>query len=302
MWFKNVCLYTLEQDFPYDAEGLDERLARDGFEPCGRLDMESGGFSPPLGEGASQLVHATGPCLMMAIKEESKLLPAGVIRESLDERVQAIEAQEDRKVRKKEKDRLKDEIVLDLLPRAFSRSKRTFGYIDTRNGWLLVDAATWKKAEEFTERLRDVLGTFPVNPPEADTAPQAVMTRWLTRDAPPSDFALGDECVLVDPELEGGEVRCKRLDLSSAEVKNHLKAGKRVARLALTWQDRVSFVLDADMSLKRLRFLDAVQDERAETETNTDAERFDSDFAIMSLELSRLMPRLLEVMTEDSEG
>ena len=77
---------------------------------------------------------------------------------------------------------------------------------------------------------------------------------------------------------------------------NHLKAGKRVARLALTWQDRISFVLDADMSLKRIRFLDAVQDERAETESHSDAERFDSDFAIMSLELGRLIPRLLTVM------
>lgn len=298
MWFKNVCLYTLEQEFPFDAEGLDQRLRRDGFEPCGRLDLESGGWSPPLGDGYSQLVHAAGGCLMMTLKEEGKLMPASVVRESLQERVQVIEEQEARKVRKKEKDRLKDEIVLDLLPRAFTRSKRTFGYLDTRNGWLLVDAATWKKAEEFSERLRDVLGTLPLAPPEPDTAPQAVMTRWLTRDATPPDFSLGDECVLIDPELEGGEVRCKRLDLSSSEVKSHIKAGKRVSRLALTWQDRVGFVLDADMSIKRLRFLDAVQDERAETETNTDAERFDSDFTIMSLELSRLVPRLLEVMSE----
>ena len=283
MWFKNVCLYTLDQPFPYDAEALDERLARDAFEPCGSLDMESGGWSPPLGDGASQLVHATGACLMMAVKEESKLLPAGVIREALDERVQAIEAQEARKVRKKEKDRIKDEIVHDLLPRAFSRSKRTFGYIDTRNGWLVVDAANWKKAEEFVERLRDCLGSLALEPPEAEQAPQQVMTRWLTEQPPPSDFTLGDECVLVDPELEGGEVRCKRLDLASSEVTNHIKAGKRVARLALTWQERMSF-------------LDAVQDERAETETHSDAERFDNDFAIMSLELARLIPRLREVM------
>ncbi|MFO7858681.1 MAG: recombination-associated protein RdgC [Ectothiorhodospiraceae bacterium] len=296
MWFKNLCLYTLEQPFAFDAEGLDERLAREVFQPCGRLDQESGGWAPPLGDDHGQLVHATGPCLMLALKEESKLLPAGVVRESLDERVQAIQAQEGRKVRKKEKDRLRDEIVMDLLPRAFSRSRRTFGYVDTQNQWLLVDAATWKKAEAFTERLRDVLGTLPVQPPDTDTAPQRIMTRWLTHDGPPSDFTIGDECILVDPELEGGEVRCKRLDLSSSEVRNHLKAGKRVARLALTWQDRVSFVLDADMSLKRIRFLDAVQDERAETESHSDAERFDSDFAIMSLELGRLIPRLLTVM------
>lgn len=302
MWFKNVCPYILEQDFPLEGDGLDERLARDGFQPCGRLDLESRGWSAPLGDGYTQLVHAAGGCLMMALKEEGKLMPAAVVRESLQERVQVIEEQEGRKVRKKEKDRLKDEIILDLLPRAFTRSKRTFGYLDTRNGWLLVDAASWKKAEEFSERLRDALGTLPLAPPEPDTAPQAVMTRWLTRDAAPSDFTLGDECVLIDPELEGGEVRCKRLDLSSSEVKSHIKAGKRVSRLALTWQERVNFILDADMSIKRLRFLDAVQDERADTEAHTDAERFDSDFTIMHLELARFIPRLLDVMSAEQTG
>ncbi|MCP1673055.1 recombination associated protein RdgC [Natronocella acetinitrilica] len=298
MWFKNLCLYKLETAFPYDAEALEERLAADPFQPCGKLDQESAGFAPPLGDGHEQLVHAANGYLMVCLREESKLLPASVVKETMDERVGAIEAQEMRKVRKREKDRLKDEIILDLLPRAFSRSRRTYAYIDPRDGWIVVDAATWKKAEEVTEHLREVLGSLPIAPPQLDTAPQAVMTRWVSGKAMPSDFELGDECVLTDPQLEGAEVRCKRQDLHASEIAAHLKAGKRVSRVAVQWRERMSFVLDADMSVKRLRFNDVVQEDTADGEADSAAERFDSDFSIMTLELAGLIPRLMEVMQD----
>lgn len=302
MWFKNLCFYKLESDFPFDAENLEQRLERHAFQPCGKLDLDSGGWTAPIGDGHESLVHAANGYLMVCLKEESKILPAAVIKEALTERVQLIEEQEMRKVRKREKDRLKDEVLLDMLPRAFSRSRRTYAYIDPHDGWLVVDASSWKKAEELTERLRDALGSLPIVPPQLDTAPQAVMTRWLATDQVPSDFGIGDECVLTDPQLEGAEVRCKRLDLSSSEVKTHLKAGKLVSRLALDWQERMSFVLDADMSVKRLKFSDVVQDDSGDTEAESAAERFDADFSIMTLELARLIPRLMTVIEGKGEA
>ncbi len=298
MWFKNLCLYKLESTFSHSAEELEQLLAADPFQACGRLDLDSAGFSPPLGDGHQHLVHAANGYLMVCLREESKLLPASVVREAVDERIHAIEEQEMRKVRKREKDRLKDEVMIDMLPRAFSRNRRIHAYIDTHENWVVVDAATWKKAEEVTERLREVVGSLPIAPPQPETSPQAVMTRWVARDQLPTDFELGDECVLTDPRLEGSEVRCKRQDLHSSEIRTHLAAGKQVSRLALRWQDRMSFLLDADMSVKRLRFDDVVQDDTADLEAESAAERFDSDFSIMTLELARLIPRMMEVMSE----
>jgi len=296
MWFKNLCLYKLESEFAFDAENLEQRLSREAFAPCGSLDMESSGWVPPLGDNALQLVHSANGYLMICLKEESKIMPAVVIKEAMTDRVTQIEEAEMRKVRKREKDQLKDEIIIDMLPRAFSKSRRTYAYIDTHDGWIVVDSGSWKKAEEITERLRDALGTLPIAPPQLDTAPQAVMTRWLTRDQLPPDFTLGEECVLTDPQLEGAEVSCKRQDLTSSEVKSHIKAGKRVSRLAVMWQDRMTCVLDADMSIKRVKFTDAVSEDNADTEAGTAAERFDSDFTIMTLEFSRLIPRVVAVM------
>ena len=301
MWFKNLCLYQFESAFPLDAEALADKLAAFAFRPCGKLDLEAAGWASPLGDAHEPLVYAAGGYLMICLKEENKLLPASVIKEVLDERVGELQDKEARKIRKREKDRLKDEIVIDLLPRAFSRTRRTYAYIDTREGWMVVDAGTWNKAEDLTERLRDALGSLPITPPQLETAPQAVMTRWLATGQMPPDFSLGEECVLVDPELEGGEVRCKRQDLTANEVRNHISAGKRVGRLALNWQDRMSFLLDADSSVKRLRFNDVIAEDNGDLEAESDLERFDSDFSVMTLELARLIPRLMEVLGPEAE-
>ena len=302
MWFKNLCLYQFEQPFTLTPEQLDEKLAQDSFNPCGRLEMGSAGWVPPVGEEGAPLVFTAGGYLMVCLKEQNKLLPASVIRETLAERVSEREEQDGRKLRKKEKDRLKDEVVVDLLPRAFARSKRGYAYIDPQGGWLVADAASWRQAEELTERLRSALGTLPIAPPKLDTAPQSIMTDWLYHERLPSDFALGDECVLTDPQVEGSEIRCKRQDLGAGEIKNHIKAGKRVQRLALKWQDRLVCSVEADLGVKRLRFSDVVQDESSANEAETELERFDSDFSIMTLELSRFIPRLIQVLGGEEEG
>jgi recombination associated protein RdgC len=295
MWFKNLCLYRLQEPFALSAEALEEALSQHSFHPCGRMDISSQGWISPLGRDGQVLVYAAGGCLMLCLQEESKLLPAGVIRDVLNERVSEIEEREQRKLRKREKDNLRDEVFHDLLPRAFSRSKTTFGYIDTQEGWLVIDSASWKQAEGFTEILREAIGSLPIAPPDTHDAPPAVMTRWLANNDLPADVELGEEAVFEDPQTEGCEIRCKRQDLQAEEIMGHLKSGKRIRRLAVTWHERMSCVLDADTSVKRLKFLDVVQEQSGDRNPESAEERFDSDFTIMSLELKRFIPRLMEL-------
>ena len=158
---------------------------------------------------------------------------------------------------------------------------------------MIVDSPNFNRAEEFISLLRDTLGSFPVVPVTVASAPDAIMTGWLTRNAPPPDISIDDEAELRDPEKDGGIVKIRRQDLSSDEVSVHLEAGKRVTQMALTFDDRISFVLNDQLQLKRIRFTDAVLDETEDADTA--AQRFDADFAIMSLEFSRFIPRLLEI-------
>ena len=120
------------------------------------------------------------------------------------------------------------------------------------------------------------------------------MTQWLTNHQAPNDVNIEDECELRSPDDEGAIIRCKRHDLSLPEIKNHLDSGKRVIKLSISWADRLAFIIDENLAIKRLKFLDLIQDQVSEIETTNEAEQFDADFSIMSLELAGFLPRLLE--------
>ena len=145
-------------------------------------------------------------------------------------------------------------------------------------------------------QLRNSLGRLPATPLQSDKSLSGYMTRWLDGGQLPSGFELGDDCELKHPQPDGGVVTCKHQDLGAAEVRNHIKGGKRAVKLAMRWTDRLSFVLHEDLSIKRLRFEDIVQDAEQETEADDPASRFDLDFTIMVLELAAFLPQLVEAV------
>jgi len=230
---------------------------------------------------------------MVCLQTESRVLPPAVVRENVDARVAEREDAMARPLGRREKARIKEEVTIDLLPRAFTRSKRAYAYLDLSGRWLVVDAATWREAELLTDDLRAMLGSLPIRPLQTESAPHQIMTDWLAHDRFPSDLEPGEEAVFEDPRSEGAEVRCKRQDLRSAEIRGHIKAGKRVRRLAMTWDDRINAVLDSDLSIKRLKFTDGVQNDVDDREAESAQERFDADFVIMADELGRVLPRLM---------
>lgn len=301
MFFKNLCPYRLLEPFKPSAEELEDKLAAAAFNPCGSLDMQSRGWVPPLGKESMQLVHAANGVHLLCLREEGKILPASVVREVLDQRIAEREDQEMRKLRKREREQLKEEITFELLPRAFTRARQTYGYVDTVSGWLVVDCGSWRQAEAFTEYLRECLGTLPIAPPATTDAPQSVMTDWLASERLPTDVELGEEAVFEDPATEGCEVRCKRQDLHADEIKGHLKSGKRIRRLALSWNERLSCVVDADYSLKRLKFADVVKEAAGDRNPQSAAEQFDADFTLLTFEVRRLLPRLMELFGGESK-
>lgn len=293
MWFRNLQVYRLSEKFESSPEALHEAMTAQAFKPCAGLDAVSLGWESPLGEESDQLTHAANGCIMLCARRQERLLPAAVVREQLDEKVAEIEAAEGREVFRKEKNRLKEEIVVDLLPRAFTRSQRIFSYIDPANGWILVDSPTAKKAEDVLSLLRQSLGSLKAKPLAVSVSPASVFTRWLSRGAP-ADVALSDECELREPVENGGIIRCRHQELMADEIANHLKAGKQVVRLAIEWGERIACVLGDDLSVKRLRFLDLLQDE-VDNSADDRLARFDAEFAIMTLELGNFINRLVEL-------
>ncbi|MGB5716446.1 MAG: recombination-associated protein RdgC [Gammaproteobacteria bacterium] len=296
MWFKNLQLYRLGQSFDMSPEVLDERLQADAFKGCNSMDMLTYGWAPPLGRHGRQLVHAANGYVMICARKEEKIIPAGVVRQLLEDKVTEIEATEGREIYRREKMRMKEEIIVDLLPRALSRISNQFAYIDTRNGLLIVDSATPARAETLIGQLRSTLGRFPATPVKLRQSLSGLMTRWLGGEHLPHDVVLGDECELKHPDPQGGIISCKKQDLEAGEVRNHIKNGKQVVKLALHWKERLSCVLHEDLSIKRLRFEDIIKEEESDTGADDPISRFDLDFSLMVLELAAFLPGLVEAL------
>lgn len=296
MWFKNLQLYRLGKTFDMDPEVFDGRLQADAFKGCNSMDMLTYGWAPPLGRHGQQLVHAANGYIMICARKEEKIIPAGVVRQLLEDKVTGIEAAEGREIYRREKMRLKEEIIVDLLPRALTRISNQFAYIDTRNQLLIVDSASPARAETLIGQLRSTLGRFPATPVKTRQSLSGLMTRWLGGEHLPHDFVLGDECELKHPDPEGGIISCKKQDLEAGEVRNHIKNGKQAVKLALHWKERLGCVLHEDLSIKRLRFEDIIKEEESAAEADDPISRFDMDFSLMVLELAAFIPQLLEAL------
>jgi len=293
MWFKNLQLFRLTKPFDLTSEALHEQLSERISRSCGSLESSTYGWTPPLGRHSEQLTHAANGYIMICARTEEKVLPAAVIREVLDDKVSQIEGEQARTVRRKEKEELKQEVLLDLLPKAFSKSSLTYAYIDPKAKWIVVDATSTSKAEELITLLREMLGSLPAVPVAVMQAPASVLTQWVNGQSIASNFVLEDQCELRDPSQEGSVVRCTKQDLLTDEIQNHLKAGKQVTKLAVEWNEHLTCILSDDLSIKRLRFLDIIQEAAADNATD-EASRFDTDFALMTLELSRFIPAMLD--------
>lgn len=301
MWFKNVRAYRITQPFNLSPEQLGRQLIKRSFVPCAKSQAVALGWVPPLGGESQELVHAAAGCLLLKLKREEKLLPATVVREQLQAKIAEIESAQGRKVYRKERLGLKDEIVQDCLPRAFSRSTHVYAYIDPKASWIFVDCASAARAEELLNLLRECIGSFPLLLPQVNNAPSAVMSAWLLHRNLPEDFALGQECELREPGEEGGIVRCRGVDLLSEEVETHLHAGKQVARLALEWDERLSLLLAEDLCLRRLRFTDELMKENEDIPEADPAARLDADFALMADAITGLQQRVLALFGGEVE-
>ncbi|MEJ2591319.1 MAG: recombination-associated protein RdgC [Candidatus Thiodiazotropha sp.] len=295
MWFRNLRIYPLQQPFNLTAEALGNRLEQKRFKPCGSHDVLSYGWYEPLGRQGEQLVHELIGCQMICARREEKLLPSAVVNEIVDEKAAAIEAETGTRPGRKVRGELREEIFQQLLPQAFSRFTTQYAMIDKQQGWILVDAASANKAEAFVSLLRETLGSLPAKPLEVSLAPSFVMTEWLRRPASHADFELLDSCELKDRSEDPGVLRCKGQDLGAEEMLAHLDAGKDVVKLSVSWDERLSCVIESDLSIKRLRFLDLIQNEAADYQTENTADAFDAHFSLMTLEFRRFVPRLIEL-------
>ncbi|MEF8700122.1 MAG: recombination-associated protein RdgC [Candidatus Accumulibacter sp. UW20] len=291
MWFKNLHLYRLPRNWATDSTQLEEQLASLTLHGCSATDARSIGWVAPRAGGS--LVHGVNQQWLLALGIEEKLLPASIVKRFASDKAKEIEEAEGRRIGRREMREMVEEMTLELLPRAFVRSRSTYGWIDPINGWLVIDSASPAKAEEFLEHLQKSLGGLPAKVVKVCQSPSAAMTGWVAGGEAPAAFTLDQDLELRSTEK--ATVRYAKHSLDGEEIRQHIAAGKVVTRLAMTWNDRISFVLNDLLQVKRLVFLDLLK-EQAEGQGDNEDERFDIDFTLMTGEVAQLLDDLLAAL------
>jgi recombination associated protein RdgC len=210
-----------------------------------------------------------------------------VIRQAAQERAADIEEAQARKIGRKEMRDLREQVTQELLPRAFTSRRTTWGWMDTVNGWLVIDAGSDAKADEFLETLLMTVGEIQLRPLQTQLSPTAAMTDWLASGEAPAGFSIDDQLELRATTAGQSAIRYVKHALEGEEIRQHIANGKLATRLALTWSDKVSFVLTDKLQIKRLGFLDILKEEAEQSAQEAD-EQFDIDFALMAGELNRM--------------
>ena len=286
MFFRNLTFFRFPTS--HDFSRLDELLPEAALKPVGPLELSSRGFISPFGRGEDLLSHRIGDAIWLAVGGEDKILPGSVVNDLLAQKVAELEEREGRKLGGRARKRLKDDLLHELLPRAFVKPSRTDALIDLEHGFIAVDASSRKTGENVVSEVRRALGSFPALPLNAEVAPRNVLTGWIAGEPLPEGLSLGAECELKDAMEGGAVVKCQNQELQSDEIAKHLKAGKQVTKLALVLDDHVSFVLGEDLIVRKLKFLDGAVDQLENTEHDDLRAELDARFALMAGELKRL--------------
>jgi recombination associated protein RdgC len=294
--FKNALIFRITQWDASALTSLDERLARSQFAECGATQAESAGWIQPRGDKHSALIETVGGQLILRLCIERKAVPSSAIAQQLEQRLDKIEQETGRRPKGKLAKEVKEDIVQELLPRAFPKRSSTLVWIDPQAGWVVVNSASMKSADRITTLLIETLGGgMALQALQTQTSPAVAMAEWLTSKEAPAGFTIDRECELKQPDSEKSTVRYARHTLDIDQVAEHIAQGKLPTQVAMTWSDRVSFILTEGLALKKIKLLDVVLENSASGSGKDDG-GFDADIAISTGELSILIPDLISAL------
>lgn len=295
--FTNLTIYRIAAGWSATHAAAEEALGKTAFIECGATQEKSCGWTPPRGEAHGAMLESIGGQWIARFKTEAKMLPGSVIARRVQEMAAQIEKETGRKPGRKEARELKDEAKLDLLPMAFTKQASMWVWIDPTARLLVVDTASQSRADDVVTLLVEALPGLSVSLLSTQTSPQSAMAQWLREQEPPTGFTIDRECELKSASEDKAVVKYGRHPLDIEEVQAHIDAGKLPTRLAMTWDDRVSLTLTEGLHIKKLSFLDTVFEG-----TKSDDSGFDTDVAIATGELCKLIPDLIEALGGETES
>lgn len=299
MWFKNLHIYKIPSDFSLTADELAEKLEEKRFSPLARLADKTLGWISPIHRNKEYLVHATGGCFLFSMRKEQKVIPASALKEALEEKVLSLEEEFGRKVYRKEKQSIKDDLVSMMLPNAFSRSSHITAYFDTLRNLLVINASSPAQVDEFYDLLTETIGSFGALPLIADENPAEIMSQWV-KVSPPKGWSLSGDYQLKDHKEER-TAKFKDYDAENPFVVDLLDDGYSIHRLGIRFKEQLSAVIQDDLQIKSLKFNDELLKDNDELKGQDELVKFDADFALMTSSIATFTQEIFNLFLTESK-
>ena len=294
IWFKNIHFYPLAEPVNTTWETLEEQLEAHAFVPCPPQKPFTLGWVSPI-PGGQTLVHVAGDCALICCQRQERLLPGSVVNESLQEKIDHIKHAEDRRVSRKEKQSIKDELIFELLPKAFVRTTQNHILLNFKTGLVAFNCASENRADELNSFLREAMGSLPCLPMANRTKPSPVLAQWLKdTDSSPEGFQIEPDIELSQQANSDAKIKLKNVDLDGEELAIHMAQEVMVKQVALEWKEKLTFVLNDKCQVKRVKFSELLTQAADDQGADDLASQYDATFAIMSAELLELYADLQE--------
>lgn len=291
--FKNIQIFRITPSWQADLTVIESALAAGRFLECGASQERSIGWVEPRGEKHGALVESVGGQIICKLMIETKVIPGGVVKEAVDKRMEAIELETGRKPGRKEKKEIQEDVRNQLLAKAFTTKAAVWVWLDPKERLLVVQSGSQSRTDVVLSELVKALDGFALNPIVTQHSPAVSMAYWLNTQEPPEGFTADRDCVLKACDESKASVRYARHALDIEEIRAHIASGKTPTQLAMTWDDRLSFVLTDNQTIKKIVFLEVVFEGQSK---DGEGSAFDADVAIATGELGKFIPALIEAL------
>lgn len=304
--YRNLTMYrfpiAVAESIRELADGREGRflqalLAENIAKPCGAMEMSSRGWVSPYGRDFDALFQRVGDRIQLTLGGEDKILPGPAIAKAVEDKLYTIEKMTGARPSGRARKRIRDEVTVDMIPRAPVKNYGLLGYIDLTRGLVVVDTSSRKAGDTFVSELRQTLRSFPALPLNAEVAPRAVLTSWIGDAGDmPDGMTLGDAAELRDSVAHGAVVKVSQQELQGDEIRQHLEAGKQCTRLGVQFSDRIACVIGEDLVVRKFQLLDEALADLGE-EAEDIAGELDARFALLGGEVGVLFDTLAEAFT-----
>lgn len=290
--FKNLIIFQTNPEFHPKDKTIEFALGADRFVECGASQECSIGWIEPRGEMHGAMMESIGGQWIIKCMVETKTVPGSVIKEETIKAISSIEQRTGRKPGKKEIKEIKEDIRLKLLPRAFAKKSAALVWIDPEAHLVAIEASSHSKADEIATLLVKSIAGLTLTALDTQQSPSGSMSSWLTTQEVPAPFTTDRDCLLKASDESKASVKYAKHPLDIEEVREHIAAGKVPTQLAMTWDDKVSFLLTDLGVIKKIEFLDSVFD----GQSSNDEGGFDADVAISTGALAPMISDLIQAL------